>query len=560
MHAKWFLAWLVLGMGVGRSGWGQIPPPDDMIYPEGAVHGDTADIVRNKPRIDSEPVDQDDLAQAHRAKLDQMGAELLAESMMHRLQPAGQSALVKLDPSFEKMAIAATDLGTYVRDQGVPSERLEIGYVQLTFRQRSGQDSIGLQLADAVLKSPGRMKPADVMGAALEITGGDVPLAALAVQTLLKEVKYQSIPTETYPKPTFIAMVGESHTMTRTGPRVEARSAKELMAKLVDLRPEGDRYFHDKLGPWYHAFGLLFVGTALSPDSAAIGAMGENAWRYFNIGSSWDPVKMEANRWAAEESYALGLLMQWQSNATLSKHRGWYVPRFLDKLTEAELEQILEDLRAMDKFLVAGGHPATLRKAVAIHIDRVEKELLSRRSPLLYCTSIRDAAGQARARPQMSVALFAPKRTIYIESLRVPRPAPAAGAPVPPTSGTQVLPPWAEDTPSPPKAGAQDDTAYDLWLRQITITYLIEGEIAGRFPGKTLTGAPLDGDVTFHGSVHGRRVTLEVTYPRERRDAGFPPFEAGTATLVFDSPAPPAPDPAPPSPPDTMQIFYPPGM
>ena len=473
------LAGVLLAAGGGGNSAGQIPPPDDLMLPEGAVYGDTADIVRNKPRIDAEPVDQDELAQAHRKTLDELGADTLAEAMMHRLQPAGQSALVKLDPSFEKLAVAYTDLGTYVRDQGVPSERLENNYVQLTFLQRAGQDSIGLQLAAAILAHPGRMKPAEVMGAALDICGGDVPLAALAVHTLLKEVKYQSIPTETYPNPSGQAIVGESKLMSRTGPRVESRSAQELMAKLVDLRPAGDRVFSDKLGPWYHAFGLLFVGTALSPDSASIGAMDENAWRYLNIGSNWDPSKMEVNRWAAAETVALGLLMQWQSSATLSQHRGWFVPRFLDKTPEPELEQLLADLHAMDQFLVNGKHPDTLRRAVAIHIERVEKELLSRRNPMLYCTSIRDAQGQARSRPQMRVALFAPLRKIYIEGLRVPRIAPPPGPAGPPTSGTPVLP--RQEDLMEPNAVAPEKPASKPPAVETTTTFLPPARPLGPF-------------------------------------------------------------------------------
>ena len=554
------LSCLVWVAGFARPAGGQMVPPNpDLAYPEGQVHSDTADIVRNKPRIDAEPVDQDELAQAHRPKLDEMGAELLAEAMMQRLQPPRQTALAKLNPSFETMAVAYTDLGTYVRDQGVPSERLENGYVQLTFLQRTGEDSVGVRLADAILASKGGLRPGDVMGLAIEICGGDVPLAALAVHTLLKEAKYQSIPTETNPKPTGLAMVGESKVMSRTGPRVESRSAAELMAKLVDLRPAGDLYVQDKMGPWYHAFGLLFVGTALSPDSAMVGSMGENAWRYFNIRSHWDPAKMEVNRWAAEETYALGLLMQWQSAATISQHRGWYVPRFLDKLKEDELEQILQDLHAMDRFLVNGKHPASLRRAVAIHLERVEKELLSRRNPLVYCTSIRDSKGQARSRPEMSVALFPPNQTVYIESLRVPRPTPPPGPAVPRTSGTPVLPPWAEEEPKATKPAEKDDTAYDLWLRQIRLPYMREGEIMKRFPASEVGGVGMQGDLVFRGSVQGRRVMLEVTYPPENRGNGLPVLEGGTAVLMFDSPKPP--DSTPPEPPkDGVTLFYPPGM
>ena len=78
-----------------------------------------------------------------------------------------------------------------------------------------------------------------------------------------------------------------------------------------------------------------------------------------------------------------------------------------------------------------------------------------------------------------------------------------------------------------------------------------------RWQREGMGGGGLEGDVVFRGSVRGRRVTLEVTYPREPRGDGLPAVEGGTAVMVFDSPNPPPQPPPPVMPEVNVEIFYP---
>jgi hypothetical protein len=54
------------------------------------------------------------------------------------------------------------------------------------------QASYESALADRMIESPGGLMPADVMRMALDVTGGDYPLATLTAHNLLKELKYSS--------------------------------------------------------------------------------------------------------------------------------------------------------------------------------------------------------------------------------------------------------------------------------------------------------------------------------------------------------------------------------
>ena len=72
--------------------------------------------------------------------------------------------------------------------------------------------------------------------------------------------------------------------------------------KLRDVRPVYDNNVEDRLGPWYHTFGLLFVGSSprLGENLASLGASLENGTRLLNLGSGRDLGKEATNRCAAK--------------------------------------------------------------------------------------------------------------------------------------------------------------------------------------------------------------------------------------------------------------------
>jgi hypothetical protein len=75
-----------------------------------------------------------------------------------------------------------------------------------------------------------------------------------------------------------------------------------INGKLRDIRPVYDKHAEDRLGPWYHMFGILFVGShpELGEDLASLGASMENATRLLNLGSGRDLGKEALNRCAAK--------------------------------------------------------------------------------------------------------------------------------------------------------------------------------------------------------------------------------------------------------------------
>ena len=134
------------------------------------------------------------------------------------------------------------------------------------------------------------LAPKDVLKMALEVSGGDYPAATLLAHNFLKEITYSgrsrfesSFATVSgFPEsdaaakaananrrkeyqtalrknaPDFVVYPRENGVLTigmETG-------APALAAKFRNLRVAGDPHVEDKLGPWYHSFGVLFLSTS----------------------------------------------------------------------------------------------------------------------------------------------------------------------------------------------------------------------------------------------------------------------------------------------------------
>lgn len=68
--------------------------------------------------------------------------------------------------------------------------------------------------------------------------------------------------------------------------------------QLADLRPSYDPHHSDRLGPWYHTYGILFYGSAASTGRYGAGFLArvENLTRYLGLGSSRSKGKEALNR------------------------------------------------------------------------------------------------------------------------------------------------------------------------------------------------------------------------------------------------------------------------
>ena len=141
-----------------------------------------------------------------------------------------------------------------------------------------------LALAMKVAKAGNEsLAPKDVLGMALEVTGGDYPAAALVAHNFLKEITYsgRSRFEATFDVGTAGSSGNEADDVRRkrhvamfknTGFTVYPRGngqlnigmvsgAPDLAGKLKNLRGAGDPHGGDKMGPWYHSFGVLFLSS-----------------------------------------------------------------------------------------------------------------------------------------------------------------------------------------------------------------------------------------------------------------------------------------------------------
>jgi len=141
------------------------------------------------------------------------------------------------------------------------------------------------RLADLVLVSEGGLSPEDVFKMSLQATGGDYPMAMLTAHNVLKEVTYAN-------RQHLALAVWDEGMKSHTPVRL-------FMSKLQNFRPPDDPHYADKMGPWYHPFGLLLVASCMSGTEAQLASFVENSLRAIGLGSSEDSFKQKVNEWAA---------------------------------------------------------------------------------------------------------------------------------------------------------------------------------------------------------------------------------------------------------------------
>jgi hypothetical protein len=185
-------------------------------------------------------------------------------------------------------------------------------YVQLT-RDRYRFEDGGLStsketaLANRIAASAGNLMPNDVLKLALETTSGDYPLAMLTAHNMLKELTYAS----REPNGASSALLGwdaddrgsdtDAITLNHAGYDVRSPAqVRALIGKLSNLRETNDPLVNDKMGPWYHLYGVLFVGSVTTGTEATFGAWFENFTRWLKLGSRPDTTKEFINACAGQ--------------------------------------------------------------------------------------------------------------------------------------------------------------------------------------------------------------------------------------------------------------------
>jgi hypothetical protein len=166
---------------------------------------------------------------------------------------AAQHAVAALNP--------LSDLGKLLRDRGPPKDLAADGnsYAKLT-----ETDQGEARLRKAIVDSPGHLQPADVMRMALKASGGNYVLATLTAHNLLKNIAY----------------IGraDANLYTKELFDVQGDNVVAVAAKLTNLR--SDPSAGDVMGPWYHMFGVLFIGSITSRVQSESMADAEQFSRY----------------------------------------------------------------------------------------------------------------------------------------------------------------------------------------------------------------------------------------------------------------------------------------
>lgn len=137
------------------------------------------------------------------------------------------------------------------------------------------------QLADWILERPdnAQLDPADIYKKSLELNQGDAFNANLTAHNLMKDVTASE----------------------RGAGSAEIRERdSQIENRLINLREPNDPHRSEKMGPWYHFFGMGVAGAAA--HGASFGAIRDGAQQAFNEvpRSGTDPGKTATDAWAAE--------------------------------------------------------------------------------------------------------------------------------------------------------------------------------------------------------------------------------------------------------------------
>lgn len=240
----------------------------------------------------------------------------LARGILDRLLPAA-IATVPNDGLVALLTESATPRSPdnpylqLTRDRVLPAEEGDPGA-----GEAAPPESYEQRLAARILgeEAAGPLMPRGVTRLALEVADGDYPLATLAAHNLLKEVTYT-----TRPGGSGRALVGWDPADRGSPAAAEAgdhpgyvwleRDAVERLAeRLAQLREEGDPAAADRMGPWYHFYGVLFLAAVTSGAEGSAAAWAEILARYAGLGSPRDPGKEFVNRCAARLARHVALL------------------------------------------------------------------------------------------------------------------------------------------------------------------------------------------------------------------------------------------------------------
>ena len=283
-------------------------------------------------------------------KTKNLESQFLLEMFRHPVKPVKNT---KLKSFYPRLSIAAgqiekflysfseqegSTLGFLLTHSGKPSVTANNPYVSNTKNGKTS--SYEALIYKRIMASREKLLPHQVLGIALEVTGGDYPVATLTCHNFLKEITYSYRNKDG-------AVIGwdpNNPAAAKEWNVISDRDVIAVMDKLTNLRSSTDRYAKDTGGPWYHMFGLYFIGGLTSGGEAEMFASAENLYRRIGWGTNAtdDSFKMGINIRAGNLCYWLNYLTE---NAI-------YIPEDLSLVTDRKLKENLTSLKALHRKLL----------------------------------------------------------------------------------------------------------------------------------------------------------------------------------------------------------------
>lgn len=210
---------------------------------------------------------------------------------------AAQHAAATLPSKVPFTDITVSDLGYWLRSKIPPHDDAHRNFYAGATRLSEQQ------LLQRIRQSDGQLTPADVMRMSLEISDGNYTMATLTAANLLKNVAYTGRDAigkyNDYYRglganaPRMLEKQGLALDMVQgITPDAHGEFIVDVTSRLVNLRGEPQKT-GDKLGPWYHVFSLMFLGSITSKEQAHAMMVGEHTTRQLKWGSVEDKEKAE---------------------------------------------------------------------------------------------------------------------------------------------------------------------------------------------------------------------------------------------------------------------------
>ena len=228
--------------------------------------------------------------------------------------------------------LLGTQMGEILRGDTLPEDVRDTNpYARLTAKTEE-------RLRDSMLAAPkGSLTPARVMDMALDASGGNYPIATLTAHSVLKShtkhgreiIEKMQTRVAALSKGT-ISQAEYDRQMADL--RKQLRPHSEIASRLQNMRADPTAT-GDKLGPWYHTFGVMALGSVHGGTDATGGVLWEHAskWLGWFGGTPFNPEKASIDAKVAARTVDPRQLGGYERDRSIAgPHPSEFIPDYFD--------------------------------------------------------------------------------------------------------------------------------------------------------------------------------------------------------------------------------------